>query len=58
MLGLLSLVLATVSLLAIAGTFGFSETTLRLYPERRREGPASLRSFCETIRPPETTQRS
>jgi len=47
--GLLSLVLASVSLLSIAGTAGFGETTLRLYAERRRRGAAALRSFCEAM---------
>ncbi len=47
--GLLSLVFATVSILAVVGTLGFGEATVRLYTERRTHGPEALRILCDSM---------
>jgi O-antigen/teichoic acid export membrane protein len=46
---LLSLAFATVAILAIAGTLGFCEATVRLYGEHRAEGAGQLRDLCDTM---------
>lgn len=47
--GLLNLVLASVSILALFGRLGFPQAITRFFPERRREGAGQLSNFCGTM---------
>src|ERR1700687_3910316 len=47
--GLLSLIFATVSVLAVVGGLGFGEAVVRLYDEHRLDGVEALRRLCDSL---------
>ncbi len=47
--GLLSLVFAAVSVLAVVGGLGFGEAAVRLYGEGRADGAVALRRLCDSL---------
>ena len=47
--GLLSLMFATVSVLAVVGGSGFGEAAVRLYGEHKVDGAAALRRLCDSL---------
>jgi len=47
--GLLSLIFATVAVLAVVGGLGFGEAAVRLYDEHKAEGGTALRQLCDSL---------
>src|SRR5205814_7527980 len=47
--GLLSLIFATVAVLAVVGGLGFGEAAVRLYAEHKADGPVALRHLCDSL---------
>jgi O-antigen/teichoic acid export membrane protein len=47
--GLLSLIFANVTILAVVGGLGLGEATVRFYGERRKDGAPALRAVCNAM---------